>query len=261
MSNVIFSDTFQPAESRILKSIFLVASETNQDLVSETFASYLAIAERTLHAAGFDYTNASFELLINNCNLRPEVYEAWKLMNLYDALQPYREEDDSFVGRFGLLQSKKESGGPVESVSDPAHLVRARDVRIAMQIGALGERIKARMSENFAGRGAQSLADLEMAHRARSEEAKLDSASWKEYLRGLMTKFRRYSNNAIAQEAMRSSPKHLPKRGLRTLQKYVKEVRAPSNGAPPKKIVCKPTRAANPACRTLWLLQPATRRK
>jgi hypothetical protein len=105
--------------------------------------TYRALAERTLESAGFACDAESLDRISNDCNLVPEIREAFRLLMLYEFLT---ESNRQFSELLAWAGSHKLPDGDIDFM----RFLYEDSQKVAGEIYALGERIKARESEQIA---------------------------------------------------------------------------------------------------------------
>jgi hypothetical protein len=138
----IFPDTVVPKN----RNEIILQSVTGIDLPKKPIALYLGRAERTLREARLNYDQASFDRFTENSKLNPEIYEAWRLVSRVEDLEVIHD----LVLK--ILRETTEAGRPVEGFENLPSLID-QEKGIAVEIGALGERIEGHKSDQAAFEG------------------------------------------------------------------------------------------------------------
>ena len=185
---------------------------------------------------------------MEDCSLPAQVYESMGLVVKHGCLGFFRALRLRIVSRQDELRDQihgvPERPGiqelTVPKASDAYQMIEcleACEKFVFLGIGALGERIKARLNGDEAAEfGRICHEHLKIGHEKRSQRAQLRMKPWKRYLRGLLRKHPRWTNNAIANRAVLAYDKHeanadplrpfaLEKRGFRSLWNYVEQIR------------------------------------
>jgi hypothetical protein len=199
---------------------------TGQHFPHESLASHEERADRVLGAAGFKFDGRSGQAgrLTEDCNLKPEIYEALRLKLLARNVKTF------FNLQSYILRKTAEAGRPVKGFENVSRLTGLLN-DISGEIGRLGERIKAREREQIAQLGQTKLLNLRNMWEARTKKQDAKRTLWVGTIRRLLKTHPQWKDLHVAQEALKNPPKALhpgKKSGdgsLGALRRYVKEIR------------------------------------
>jgi hypothetical protein len=153
----VFPDTVLPKNRKEI----ILQYVTGIDLPKKPIAFYSERAERTLRDAGMKYDQASYARttedfkqhrppsvlrLTENPKLAPAIYEAWRLISLVESLEVIH----GLVLK--ILRETTDAGSLVEGFENIPGLIDQENT-IAIEIGALGERIEGHKSNQAAFEG------------------------------------------------------------------------------------------------------------
>jgi hypothetical protein len=147
--SIIFPDTKFPNDSNDVRNSYVFGEEFH----GKPLAAYRELAEGTLRSAGLEFNSASFDrlsALTDDIRYRAELYEAFRLISLHDALIGANENREFFAG---FLQFAIDNGAVADPPPAPDRSLHEYLQRVATEIRALGERIAAREAEPDAARG------------------------------------------------------------------------------------------------------------
>ncbi len=171
IARAIFADTEIPKDANEITEKYVCGYKKH-----ETVATYRARAVAILRGNGYDVDADTewFTRITDNSDLNAEVYEALRLVLVYDHLQGQKE----FFLR--IFAETKQAGTHVEGFdSIPEMLDRMQSM--AGEIGALGERLKARENDAHAWRGKKTIMSARKGHETTHGTTQQKKSRRKEY--------------------------------------------------------------------------------
>jgi hypothetical protein len=193
-TSVIFPDTEFPKNWNKIRS----QSASVMWAPRRPLEPHRALAELTLKGAGFAHDSESLDRISNDCNLAPEIREAFRLLTLHEYLA---ESNRQFSQEIALAGSHKLP----DSCIDFIRFLFEDSQEVAGEIAALGKSIIARQSERLARIGKTKVKGAKPLARSTGKTIPL----WDRVLLALLKLYPNWSNRHIAREALKNPPANL----------------------------------------------------